>query len=139
MGATGGGVTVAWTGASQASTVAVFRHSRVGSTSKTGEAVDDSDLADSVAKMIAGDLVTYAPIEVEVPWDKSEFTGLPIYETGTFTVGNIVGANGNIGRITGAAFVLSKSISDIANNERIMATYVFQPTGAWTWDYTSGA
>ena len=130
MGATGGGATVAWTGSAGGAVITSSRITRIGSSVKTGESVPDDDLASQVAKMIAGDLTTYGPIEIEVPWDKSEFDTLPVYETGTLTVTTAVDASGNVATIVGAAFVLSKSFSTIENNSRIMMTYTFQPTGA---------
>lgn len=127
MGITGGGTTVAWTGTAGQAVIIASRITRIGGISKTADSVPDDDLADETAKQLAGDLITYSPIEIDVAYDKSEFNALPIYEVGDLTVTLPDGSTW----VTEDAFVLSKGIGEIANNTRIIATYIFQPTGAW--------
>ena len=130
MGTTGGGATIAFTGHT---TVAAAKLISLSGLTISGVAVEDADLSSGVNKMIAGDLVTYSPVDATFV-----FTGallddgdLEIYDENTLTITLPADEDSAATTITATAFVTSISTPDNVNNERMIMSVTFQPTGAW--------
>lgn len=132
MGVTGGGATIAMTGKSA---VAAGKLVSLSGITISGVAVEDADLSSAINKMIAGDLVTYSPVDATFVFNSTLGldASLDLYDEAAVTI-VITGDEDSAvttTTFTATCFITSISDPEYVNNQRCEMSVTFQPKGEW--------
>ena len=103
----------------------------IGDISESGVAIDDNDLvAGTLDKKCAGDLITYEPLEFTVKYLDADAGDLDNNIPYSVLSGVLLTFSSGDTYAFSAGTLLSRTVTGIDNNNRVLVTYVIQPTVA---------